>query len=122
MPTLDSAQKRLEEARKAARSRATRERIGPDWPRADGIDLASALEEISVELLAEGARLSFGVTDGTADVWCRLAYPQECNSAHAGMVAFMTAGTVESALRKIAQAIPIGPETAMHWKTDRFAR
>lgn len=122
MATLDSAQKRLDEARKAARSRATKERVGPDWPRADGIELADALEELSIELLTEGVKLSLGVTDGTADVWARLAYPLECNSEHAGMVAFMTGGTVESALRKIAQAIPVGPSTAPYWKPDRFAR
>jgi hypothetical protein len=122
MGTLDSAQKRLEEARKHARSRATTERVGPDWPRADGIELGEALEEVSIAMLEDGARLSFGVTDGSADVWGRLAYPLDCKSAHAGMVAFMTAGTVENALRKLAQTIPSDLATKVYWKPDRFAR
>jgi hypothetical protein len=122
MATLDSAKKRLDEARQQAQKRATRERIGPDWPRADGIELTDALDDLCVEMLAEGARLSFGVTDGTSDVWARLAYPLECNSEHRGMVCFMTGGTLENVLRKVAQAIPVGPETRMHWKEDRYAR
>jgi hypothetical protein len=118
--TLDSAQKRIEEARARAVKRVAPE--GPDWPKVDGITLEDALDDLTVEMLAEGARLSLGVSDGSADVWARLAYPVECNSEHAGQVAFMTSNTVGKVLRKIAQAIPIGPDTARHWKVDRFAR
>lgn len=121
MASLDSAQKRLQEAQKIARSRATRERVGPDWPRADGISTEEALEEISYQLLAHGAKLSFGNTDGTADIWCRLSYPTYSDHQQAGKVAFMTSSTVENALRKMAQCTSGDPGHGV-WKVDRFAQ
>jgi hypothetical protein len=118
--TLDSAQKRLQEAQATAKKRATRENVGPDWPTVDGITLEDALEELTLDMLLHGARVSFGVTDGSADLWCRVSFPVECDHSHAGMVAFTTSTTMERALRKAAQLLP---ETVKKvWQPDKFAR
>lgn len=121
MGTLDSSQQRLKEAQKAAKSRATRDRVGPDWPRVDGISSEEAWEELSFVILAHDARLNFGNTAGTADVWGRLAFPSFCDHPRAGQVAFMTSGSVDGAARKLAQCTTGDPGQGV-WKVDRFAR
>lgn len=118
---LDSTQQRLKEAQKTAKSRATRERVGPDWPRVDGISSEEALEEVTLQMLLHDARLSFGNTEGSADIWGRLAFPINCDSQFAGKVAFMTSSTVDGALRKLAQCTTGDPGHGV-WKEDRFAR
>jgi hypothetical protein len=118
--TMDSVQQRLEQAQKEAKKRATKATTGPDWPKVEGIGLEDALEELTLDMLLHGARVSFGVTDGSADLWCRVAFPVECEHKHAGMVAFTTSTTMERALRKAAQLLPEDVLTV--WQPDRFAR
>lgn len=118
--TLDSSSQRIAQARATALKRPAKQ--AADTLTSDGIEVPEALDDLMVEMLAEGARLAFGTTDGSADVWARLSYPLSCNSDHAGMVAFVTAGSLEKALRKIAQCIPPIPAVEKYWKSDRFAR
>jgi hypothetical protein len=118
--SLDSAAQRIAQARAKALKRPAK--VSDDTLRSDGIEVPEALDDLMVEMLAEGARLAFGTTDGSADVWARLSYPLSCNSAHAGMVAFVTAGSLEKALRKVAQCVPSVPAVEKYWKVDRFAR
>jgi len=121
MPNLDSAQERLKQARAAAVKR-TRSAEGPEWPKADAITLEDALTDLTLEMLEQGLRVSLGVTDGSADVWCRAGYPLECESARSGMVCFQTSSTAERALRKTALCLEEGPHAQGAWKPDRYAR
>lgn len=118
--SLDSAQKRLQEAQAKARKRATRETVGPDWPSVNDMELDEALEELTYAALIHGARVSFGVTDGSADVWCRVSFPRSSESPHAGLVAFSTSTTIERVARKVAQLLP--PQETRGWQIDKYAR
>lgn len=120
MAKLDSAEERLKQARTRA---VTRERkVTVQEIMSDGIELSDAVLDITVEMLAHGARLTVGVADGAAEVWARFSYPLSCDAPRAGMVAFMTGGTGESAICKIAQCIPAGDKLDYYWKADRYAR
>jgi hypothetical protein len=120
MANLDSTVERLKQARQRA---TTRERkVTAQEINSDAIDLSDAVLDITVEMLAHGARLSLGVADGAAEVWARLSYPIGCDAARRGQVAFMTGGTGESAICKIAQCIPEGDNLDYYWKNDRYAR
>lgn len=121
MPNLDSVQERLKQARQAA-VRRTKSAEGPEWPKADAITLETAMTDLTLEMLEQGLRVSLGVTDGSADVWCRAAYPLECESSRSGMVCFQTSNTAERALRKVALCLEEGPHAQGAWKPDRFAR
>jgi len=120
MTRLDSVEERLKQARTRA---VTRERkVVVQEIMSDGIELADAVLDITVEMLAHGARFTMGVADGAGEVWARLSYPLSCEAARRGQVAFMTGGTGESAICKIAQCIPAGDKLDYYWKNDKYAR
>jgi len=118
--SLDSSKQRLAQAQEAARKRATREAVGPEWPKVDQITLAEAMECLTYEVLCYGARVSFGNTAGSADVWCRLNFPVECDSPLAGLVAFTSSTSIDRAARKAAQLLDATARKA--WKPDQFAK
>lgn len=108
----------MDDARKVARARSTRESAGPEWPKADDVDTDAALAELCIAILSYGLKVAAGNLNNSPDIWVRLTMPDDAVDDRAGRVAFTVSDTLDKALRKAVQLLESDSEKV--WKPNQW--
>lgn len=122
MNARDPFEKRLQDAKRAAKARAEKQ-AAEEIAEAPKIDYSTeeCLVLLTIEMFRTGLTVGMGVLPDGMAVYVRLRMPSKAEDPRAGQVAFLAGSDAPSALNKAVQALD-APKDGVYWKPDRFAQ
>lgn len=117
---VDAKQAQIDAAKKRAQNRPQKQASveGPEW---ETITLEDAVTLMEIFQWESSARYGFSVSSDGQSIMARVACPKDSDvKGYAGMVSFCFGGSLDHAMRKVAQ-LHNGDFDAF-WKKDTFAK